>query len=82
MRKCVECNENRPKKELIRMVKNKEGILDVDLTGKMNGRGAYICPKMECLDKVKKSKRLSKALEVEITDDIYDKLYSIIESKQ
>lgn len=82
LRKCIACNENRPKKELIRVVKNKDGIVQVDLTGKMNGRGAYICPNKECFDKVKKSKKLDKALEIEIPDEIYDKLNDVVDSKE
>lgn len=82
LRKCVACNENRPKKELVRVVRNNEGIVQVDLTGKMNGRGAYICPNLECLDKVKKSKRLTKVLEDQINDEVYEQLYDLIVSKQ
>lgn len=82
LRKCVACNENRPKKELIRVVKNKDGIVQVDLTGKINGRGAYICQNKECFDKVKKNKKLDRALEIEIPDEIYDKLNDVVDSKE
>ncbi|SHD77058.1 RNase P modulator RnpM [Schnuerera ultunensis] len=82
LRKCVACNENRPKKELIRVVKNKDGIIQVDLTGKINGRGAYICQNKECFDKVKKNKKLDRALEIEIPDEIYDKLNDVVDSKE
>ncbi len=58
LRKCVACNENKPKKELIRIVKNKEGLVDVDLTGKMNGRGAYICYNIDCFNEAQKAKDL------------------------
>lgn len=78
LRKCVACNEGKPKKELIRIVRNTDGKVEVDLTGKMNGRGAYICPDLNCLEKVKKSKRLSKVLETEVTDEVYNRLYEII----
>ena len=57
------CNEKKPKKELIRIVKNKDGIISIDRTGKQEGRGAYICDNVACLDKVVKSKRLEKVLE-------------------
>jgi hypothetical protein len=82
LRKCVACNENKPKKELIRIVKNNENFVDVDLTGKKNGRGAYICSNKECLDKAMKSKRLSRALEIEIPEEVYDKLSNIMDSKE
>ncbi|NLJ99346.1 MAG: YlxR family protein [Tissierellia bacterium] len=78
LRKCVACSENKPKKELLRIVKSKEGHLDIDLTGKANGRGAYICPTQECLDKSKKNKQLSKALKVNIPDELYDRVRDII----
>lgn len=74
LRKCIGCNESKPKKELIRVVKNKENQINVDLTGKANGRGAYICNDPECFKKVKKNKRLNRALEIGIPDEIYDDL--------
>ena len=77
-RKCIGCQEVKPKKELVRIVKNKENEIFVDLTGKANGRGAYICPKTECLEKAVKSKRLSKSFESEISNDVYDKLREVI----
>lgn len=64
------------------MVKNKDGIIQVDLTGKINGRGAYICQNKECFDKVKKNKKLDRALEIEIPDEIYDKLNDVVDSKE
>ena len=79
LRRCVACNENKPKGELIRVVKNKKGYLDIDLTGKMNGRGAYICSNKECLEKARKNKELSRALKIEIPDEIYDKLNNMID---
>ena len=78
MRKCVACGENKPKKELIRIVKNKENIVDVDLTGKMNGRGAYICSDSKCLDKAMKKKQLSRALDIDISDEVFEKLNETI----
>lgn len=74
LRKCVGCNENKAKKELIRVVKNKENQINVDLTGKANGRGAYICNNPECFKKAKKTKSLNRALETRIPDEIYDDL--------
>lgn len=64
----------KPKKELIRIVRSKEGELSVDLTGKKNGRGAYICRNLECLEKAFKTKRLQRNLETNISDEIYDRL--------
>ncbi len=75
------CNEAKEKKELLRIVKSKEGIIEVDLTGKKNGRGAYICKSEECLNKVIKSKRLSKVLEQEIKQDVYERLRGVIVDK-
>ena len=72
------CNEKKPKKELIRIVKNKEGIISLDKTGKQEGRGAYICNSVECLEKVVKSKRLEKVLEKEISEHIYNNLKDVI----
>ena len=74
MRKCLGCNEMKPKKELIRAVKSPEGEISLDLTGKKSGRGAYICHNAACLKKAIKSKRLARNLEVEIPDDIYEAL--------
>ena len=72
MRMCTGCMEMKPKKELIRVVKNKEGEVSVDLTGKKAGRGAYICKNTECLEKAVKTGRLEKCLEVKIPDSVYD----------
>ena len=83
MRRCIACDQNRPKKELIRVVRNREGHIEVDLTGKMNGRGAYICSDEDCLANVRKNKKLAKVLESDIPDEIYDKLKdAIIDSKK
>jgi uncharacterized protein len=73
-RMCLGCQEMKPKKELIRVVKNSEGIIKVDLTGKAPGRGAYICKASECLEKAIKSKRFEKAFETKISDDIFARL--------
>jgi len=73
-RMCTGCGEMKPKKELIRVVKNKEGEVSVDLTGKKSGRGAYVCKKQECLEKAYKTKRLEKNLETKIDDELYSSL--------
>ncbi len=80
MRLCLGCNEGHPKKELIRIVKNKEGEISVDITGKKPGRGAYICNKVECLNKVEKSKRLSRAFSMEIPSEVFVRLREELES--
>ncbi len=80
-RTCMGCNEKKDKKDLIRIVKDKENNISIDLTGKMEGRGAYICNKIECLDKVLKSKRLERILECKINEDIYNKLRGVIIGK-
>lgn len=61
----------KPKRELVRVVKSPEGEIALDKTGKKNGRGAYICPEKECLEKAKKAKRLEKALDAQIPTDVY-----------
>lgn len=80
-RRCMGCNEAKEKKELIRIVKSKEGRIEVDLTGKKNGRGAYICKNGQCLDKVIKSKRLQRVFEQEIEQEIYENLRGVVIDK-
>jgi predicted RNA-binding protein YlxR (DUF448 family) len=72
MRKCMGCNEMKPKRELIRAVKSPEGEISLDLTGKKSGRGAYICPDRSCFDKARKGRRLERALEAKIPEEVYD----------
>ena len=74
MRMCTGCREMKPKKELVRIVKTVDGSITVDFTGKVNGRGAYICKNKECLEKVKKTGAVSRALETSIPDEIYNRL--------
>ncbi|WP_026882293.1 RNase P modulator RnpM [Clostridium akagii] len=73
-RMCTGCMEMKIKKELIRVVKNKEDEVSIDFTGKKPGRGAYICKDIACLEKAIKTRRLSKNLETTISDEIYEKL--------
>lgn len=77
-RTCIGCNIKKDKKELIRIVKNKENQIDVDRTGKMQGRGAYICDNVECLEKALKTKRLEKSFEMQISNEIYEKLRGVM----
>ena len=81
MRTCVVCHEKLEKRELLRIVKNKEGIVSVDETGKANGRGAYIKKDLEVLEKAIKSKALERHLECQIDNHIYDEIRKIIENK-
>jgi predicted RNA-binding protein YlxR (DUF448 family) len=74
MRMCMACKERKPKKELVRIVRDNEGNVSVDLTGKKMGRGAYICHQLDCLERAVKSKALERALEVKIDTAVYDQL--------
>ncbi len=74
LRSCVGCFAQRPKKELLRIVRSPEGEISVDVGGKKSGRGAYICPDPECLKKAIKARRLEKSLECGIDPEIYGRL--------
>ncbi|MBR5439560.1 MAG: YlxR family protein [Clostridia bacterium] len=74
MRTCIACRTEKPKKELIRIVKSKEGEFSVDKTGKLNGRGAYSCNDKACIEKICKKNLLSHAFEVEVSKEIYSKI--------
>ena len=74
LRMCISCREMKDKKELLRIVKNKEGEILVDKTGKQNGRGAYICRKPECFEKLKKQKILNKAFKMNVDESVYSLL--------
>ena len=80
IRRCVGCRESKPKKELVRVVRDPEGGISVDLTGKKSGRGAYICRCAACLQSARKSKSLARSLECEISDEIYERLAQEIEA--
>ena len=73
LRKCIGCNEMKNKKEMIRVVKTTEGTIIPDTTGRMNGRGAYVCS-LECLGKAMKNKGLSRSLKAEIPSEVYEQL--------
>ena len=72
IRQCLGCNEHRPKSEMIRVVRGPEGDVSLDIRGKKSGRGAYICRKAGCLNKARKSKRIERALECTIPEEVYD----------
>ena len=78
MRTCVVTNERFPKQELLRIVKTPEGEVKIDLTGKLNGHGAYIKKDEEVLNKAIKTKALSRHLECEINNDVYEEIRKII----
>ena len=78
VRMCVACRQGKPKKELIRVVRNKEGSVGVDLTGKAQGRGAYLCPSVDCLEKAIKSRALQRALECELTEEMAAEIKRVI----
>ena len=74
MRQCMGCRERKAKRELIRVVRCTDGSVQLDFSGKLNGRGAYICPDAECLKKAQKAKSLERSLEVPIPQEVYDRL--------
>ena len=78
LRTCVGCKEVKPKKELIRVVKQSDGKIMLDFTGKANGRGAYLCPNPDCLAQAIKTKRLSREFECEIPKEVYEDLQNQI----
>lgn len=77
-RTCIGCNSKKDKKELLRIVKNKQGEIQIDLTGKKDGRGIYLCKDEECLNKAIKNKRIARTFEMEIEDSFYEKMREFI----
>ena len=80
-RTCTVCRTQKNKNELLRIVKNKQNIIKVDENGKEQGRGAYICYDIDCLEKAIKAKKIEKALEIKINNEIYEQIKDIIEKK-
>lgn len=74
MRMCLGCGEMKPKRELIRVVKSKEGDISLDLTGKKSGRGAYICKSVECFEKARKARKFERSFSCMIREDIYNSM--------
>ena len=74
MRMCSGCKEHLPKKDMVRVVRTPEGEIVLDLTGKKSGRGAYVCPAMECLKKARKSRALERAFDTTLPQQVYDAL--------
>ena len=79
-RQCMGCRERKAKREMIRVVRGTDGAVSLDFGGKMNGRGAYICPDAECLKKALRSKALDRSLEVTIPEEVYDRLSKEMET--
>ncbi len=79
LRMCAGCGEMKPKKELVRVVRDKDGQISLDLTGKKAGRGAYVCPSPECLKKARKARRIERSFQCKIPDEIYDAMEAEME---
>ena len=74
MRMCIACHEMKAKKEMLRVVKNKEGEVFIDFTGKAAGRGAYLCDRPDCVKKLKKARLLNKTFSCERPDSVYERI--------
>ncbi|MCM1528406.1 MAG: YlxR family protein [Alistipes sp.] len=72
MRLCLGCNEMKPKKELMRVVRSPEGEISLDFTGKKNGRGAYLCKSRQCFDRARKARRFEKSFSCKIEENVYE----------
>lgn len=81
MRMCVGCREMKPKKELIRVVRQPSGQVMLDRTGKAAGRGAYVCPDSACLERARKSKVLERTLEAAIEPEVYEQLAKELDAR-
>lgn len=82
IRKCVACGLNKPKKELLRIVNNKEEGIVVDSTGKKNGRGAYLCKDLNCIKLVTKNNKLDTALNTKIDNNIYKEIIDYVKNSK
>ena len=82
LRKCTGCGEMKPKKELVRVVKSPEGEVSLDLTGRKPGRGAYVCPRVDCLRLARKARRLEKAFSCPIPAEVYDRMEEELEASE
>ena len=81
MRTCVACRSSKPKRDLIRIVRDPDGAVGLDLTGKRSGRGVYICPSEECLEKAVRGKQLERSLETKISDDVFVELKRVLDEQ-
>ena len=80
-RQCMGCRERKNKRDMIRVVRTTDGGVCLDFSGKLNGRGAYVCPDPECLQKAQKSRALERCLEVPIPQEVYDRLAKEMEAQ-
>ena len=80
-RQCMGCRERKEKREMIRVVRSPEGNVSLDFGGKLNGRGAYLCPNTECLKRAIRSKALDRSLEVTIPEEVYARLEKEMEAQ-
>ncbi len=80
-RQCMGCRERKPKREMIRVVRQPDGTVSLDFSGKLSGRGAYVCPDPECLRKARKSRALERCLEADIPQTVYDRLEKEMEAQ-
>ncbi len=79
MRKCVACGENKPKVELLRIVNNKEEGIKLDPTGKLNGRGAYVCKDVKCIKTSEEKNKLARSLRAQVPDEIYKEINDYVD---
>ena len=82
MRMCTACREMKPKRELIRVVKTVDGEIKLDITGRVNGRGAYICKSLECFEKARKTNALARAFETRVSEDVYIQLETELKNNE
>ena len=82
MRQCMGCRERKSKREMLRVVRGTDGTVSLDFGGKLNGRGAYVCPDPECLKKARKAKSLERCLEAQIPEAVYDRMEKEMEAAQ
>ncbi|MCD7859539.1 MAG: YlxR family protein [Firmicutes bacterium] len=80
-RQCMGCRERKNKRDLLRVVRTVDGTVKLDFSGRLNGRGAYLCPNPECLKKARKTRALDRCLEVEIPAEVYERMEKEMEAK-
>ena len=80
MRQCLGCNQHKEKREMIRVVRDPEGNISLDFTGKKSGRGAYICPSLQCLKQARQARRIESALECSIPDEVFVQMEASFET--
>ena len=81
-RQCMGCRERKDKRAMLRVVRGTAGSVSLDFSGKLNGRGAYVCPDPECLKKAQRSRALERCLETPIPQEVYDRMVKEMEGQQ